>query len=70
LRYAQYYSDQNLHVTGALQRRLAVPGLAITGQMAVEDDVLRKTEYYSDFLRPQKIFHLLGGLVSQEDTHT
>ncbi len=47
-----------------------MPGLAITGQMAVEDDVLRKTEYYSDFLRPQKIFHLLGGLVSQEDTHT
>lgn len=42
------------------------PGRAVTGSMLYPERDLPKTEFGNDWLRPQDLFHALGGLVVQD----
>lgn len=62
-RYEEYYAPRNI----VLQRgaSLIVPGKVVTAERLCPKDDFLGSEYYNDFLRPQKIYHMMGGSVVQ-----
>jgi DNA-binding CsgD family transcriptional regulator len=64
-KYAEYYSSRDVWVRG---RPHPPSGETVLGQRIIRDDDLAKTEFYGDFLRPQKFFHVVGGCIFREQT--
>ncbi len=63
-RYQEYYSSVNLWMKKAPQ--LLVPGVVAQTQQAATDEELERSEFYSDYLRPQGLFYCFGGTVGRE----
>jgi DNA-binding CsgD family transcriptional regulator len=60
--YDEHYSTTNVWV----QNEVNLPaGVAVTGPMLYPEKELRKTEFYNDWLRPQNVFHVIGGVVAR-----
>lgn len=45
-------------------KHFAVEGLIMTGQMAISDNELERTEFYQDFMRPVNCFHQAAAVIS------
>jgi DNA-binding CsgD family transcriptional regulator/PAS domain-containing protein len=65
-RYGEYYAGLNVWWQRG-QSVLKQPGAVIPGDWIVTDAALVKTEFYADFLRPQKLFYTDGGTITRED---
>lgn len=63
--YAQHY--MSVDVWNAALVRVA-PRHAYFGHVLVDENTLARSEFYNDFLRPQGIFHALGGFVVRSGT--
>jgi DNA-binding CsgD family transcriptional regulator/PAS domain-containing protein len=63
-RYEEYYCSVNVWFTS--QKSLVTQGSVLTSQMICPDDVVLRSEYYNDFLRPQDLFHGLRGTILKE----
>ena len=59
----EYYNRVNVW---AQNEAVLKPGKAVTGSMLYPVKELPKTEFYSDWLRPQEFVHALGGLIVQD----
>lgn len=46
------------------------PGRVLVGEVALSTRELKKTEFYSDFLRPQNIAHSLAGVIERDGDTT
>lgn len=44
-------------------------GALFIGQRLMPDRDFLRTEFYNDFLRPQSLFHLAGGVIMKDETH-
>lgn len=63
--YAEHYS----HVNVWAENEDKMPaGSVVTSSMLYPDADLVRTEYYNDWLKPQDLFHALGGVVAKQDT--
>jgi DNA-binding CsgD family transcriptional regulator/PAS domain-containing protein len=63
--YAQHY--MGVDVWNAALVRLP-PRRAYFGHLLVDESIFIRSEFYNDFLRPQGIFHALGGFVVRTGT--
>jgi DNA-binding CsgD family transcriptional regulator len=63
--YAEYYSSRDVWIRG---RPHPPSGQTVLGQRLVRDEELVKTEFYTDFLRPQGLFHVVAGCILRERT--
>jgi DNA-binding CsgD family transcriptional regulator/PAS domain-containing protein len=60
--YAEQFAGKNVWMNSP--RALAMrPGVAVTGQMLVPDEEVVRSEFHHELLRPQDLFHLVGGRV-------
>jgi DNA-binding CsgD family transcriptional regulator len=59
----EYYNSVNVW---AQNEAVLKPGRAVTGSMLFPARELPKTEWYNDWLRPQDLFHAIGGLIVQD----
>jgi DNA-binding CsgD family transcriptional regulator/PAS domain-containing protein len=63
--YDERYESINIHIRRA--RPLLVPGRVIATHQFCSDDETLASEYYNDFLRPQKDwFYVVGGCVARD----
>jgi len=62
--YDQHYAGLNEWVRRG--SHLLETGNIVTGQMAITDADLLKTEFYNEFLRQAKIFHNFGGIIRRD----
>jgi hypothetical protein len=63
--YAEQFAGKNPWMNSP--RALALrPCLAVTGQMLVADEELMRSEFHAELLRPQNIFHMVGGRVLEQ----
>jgi DNA-binding CsgD family transcriptional regulator len=60
---SQYYNQVNVW---AHNEAVLKPGRLVTGSMLYPVRELPKTEFYSDWLQPQDIFHAIGGIIVQD----
>lgn len=58
--YANYYVQTNVWAQNEEQRQ---EGSLLTSSMQLADNLLPKTEYYADWLRPQDLFYSIGAVV-------
>ena len=63
--YASHYS--NVNVWTAAEQDLSA-GSVVTGSMLYPDSLLKRTEFYNDWLKPQDLFHTLGSVVVKEQS--
>jgi DNA-binding CsgD family transcriptional regulator len=63
--YAEYYSSRDVWIRGRPHPR---SGETVLGQRLIRDEELAKTEFYADFLRPQRLFHVVAGCIFRERT--
>jgi DNA-binding CsgD family transcriptional regulator/PAS domain-containing protein len=63
--YGAYYSAKNVWAQNAFKFPV---GSALTSEMLYPDQEMQKTEYYSDWLRPQGLRYALGGPLHREGT--
>ncbi len=61
--YGAYYGAMDLYVAASLR---ALPGTVTLGTDLIPDSVLKKTEFYSDFLKPAHVEHQCGILLERE----
>lgn len=61
--YLSHYSSTNVWAQGE-QRH--VPGSAGTSSMMYPDNLLKRTEFYGDWLRPLDLFYALGGILDKQ----
>ena len=61
--YEEHFSRLNVWSRNEVELRT---GRAVTGSMLFPSRDLPKTEFYSDWLRPQQLFYLLGGVVIRD----
>jgi hypothetical protein len=66
--FDEHYSRVNIWMTR--QKELMVPGAVATGEMLSSEAELLASEWYNDWLRPQDLFHLMGGIVLKEGSWT
>lgn len=66
--YAQHYSTRNVWLIQG--KEMMHEGNVLTSQMMCPDDVVRNSEFYSDWLHPQKLLHHFGGIILKEDLLT
>lgn len=64
-RYAEHYAATNVWIHRA--ERLLQPCVPVTSEQLITDAEMIKTEFYSDFLRPQGSFYGFGGTLLRED---
>ncbi|MBA2964882.1 MULTISPECIES: hypothetical protein [Ramlibacter] len=50
----------------AANRSTMLPGAVVTSSMLYPDHLLKRTEYYADWLRHVQVFHAIGGMVAQD----
>ncbi|MBI4873139.1 MAG: PAS domain-containing protein [Acidobacteria bacterium] len=62
--YEKYYHSVNVYVQ--CLKHTAVPEVVAPSQAILPDDELVRTEYYHDYMRPQRIHHSLGILLKDE----
>jgi DNA-binding CsgD family transcriptional regulator len=63
--YMSHYSRVNVWT----QKEESLPsGIAVTSSMLYSDEMLPKTEFGADWLRPQDLFYALGGIVDRQGT--
>lgn len=62
--YDEYYSRVNVWAMNEPELKTA---RALTGSMLFPDRNLSKTEFYTDWLRPQDYFRVIGGVVMRDD---
>jgi DNA-binding CsgD family transcriptional regulator len=63
--YHEYYQSINIHMQRA--RPLLTPGRVLATHQFCSDKETLSSEYYQDFLRPQKDwFHIVGGCVAED----
>ncbi|WP_150047950.1 helix-turn-helix transcriptional regulator [Methylomonas rhizoryzae] len=60
--YADHYTLTNVWVEN---ERLLQEGVAVTSSMLFDDNLLLRTEYFGDWLRPQNLFYAIGGIVAR-----
>lgn len=65
--YASYFAPKNPWQKGGSTRLPLAK--AVTGSMYVSDEVLFRSEFYQDFLRPVGAFHLAGGILLKNGGH-
>lgn len=67
-KYAEYYAATNVW----MQRMGASlePGVVQGSESVIQDDELIRTEFYNDFLRPQRYFHSFGAAITREENVT
>jgi DNA-binding CsgD family transcriptional regulator len=61
--YARYYSGRNVWIDA---EDSLPPGSAVTSSMLLPESRLVRTEFYSDWLKPQDFFYSLGSVVVKE----
>jgi DNA-binding CsgD family transcriptional regulator/PAS domain-containing protein len=61
--YASYYSGRNVWIEA---EDSLPPGTAVTSSMLLPESRLLRTEFYSDWLKPQDFFYSLGSVVVKE----
>jgi hypothetical protein len=59
--YEEHYHPINVQRTEGAH--LFAPGAVLSSEQTCPNEVLLPTEYYNDFLRPQKLRHVLGAFV-------
>jgi DNA-binding CsgD family transcriptional regulator len=59
--YEEHYDSVNVHRTEGT--RLFTPGAVLSSEETCPDRVLLSSEYYNDFLRPQKLCHVFGAIL-------
>jgi DNA-binding CsgD family transcriptional regulator/PAS domain-containing protein len=64
-KYEQYYNRIDCW---AVKGDSARPGNILVGQELCPEDVLARSEFYNDFLRPMDQFYLLTGIVRKDET--
>jgi DNA-binding NarL/FixJ family response regulator len=62
--YANYYSGRNVWIEA---EDALPPGSAVTSSMLLPESRLLRTEFYSDWLKPQDFFYSLGSVVVKEE---
>jgi len=60
-KYNEYYSQRNILMARGSQ--LLVEGNIVSSEQICSDSEFTHTEYYNDYLLPQKIFYLAGGTI-------
>ncbi len=60
-KFEQYYHSINVHMSHGTH--LLVPGAVLSTEQTCEERLLLRSEYYNDFLRPQKLFQACGAIV-------
>jgi DNA-binding CsgD family transcriptional regulator/PAS domain-containing protein len=63
--YSEHFAGKNVWMNSRRVREVP-PGVVITGQMLVRDEELERSEFYQELLRPQNIFHMIGGRVLEQ----
>jgi DNA-binding CsgD family transcriptional regulator/PAS domain-containing protein len=62
-KYGGEYASRDIYLERA--RTQGTPlGVALPGHVICPEDDLERSEYYQEYLRPQKVYHSLGGLIS------
>ncbi len=61
--YANYYSGRDVWIEA---EDALPPGSAGTSSMLLPESRLRRTEFYSDWLKPKEFFYSLGSVVVKE----
>ncbi len=64
-KYADHYATTNVWI-----QRMAPqfrPGRILSSEQVITDGEIVKTEFYHDFLRPQKLFHSFGAVITREE---
>lgn len=59
--YEEHYDSVNVHRTEGTH--LFTPGAVLSSEETCPDRVLLSSEYYNDFLRPQKLCHVFGAIL-------
>jgi DNA-binding CsgD family transcriptional regulator/PAS domain-containing protein len=63
-KYEEYYSTVDCWYNNG--KKLLTTGNVVTGQMLCPDQVLERSEFYNDFLRPIDNFHEICGVISND----
>jgi DNA-binding CsgD family transcriptional regulator/PAS domain-containing protein len=66
-RYAEHYAGLNIWLQRA-SHVLRHPGSIMTSEQVTRDSELVKTEFYNDFLRPQRYFYSFGASIAYEES--
>jgi DNA-binding CsgD family transcriptional regulator/PAS domain-containing protein len=66
--FGEHYCRVNVWMTR--RKHLMVPGAVATGPTLCPESELLGSEWYNDWLRPQELFHLLGGIVLKDGPRT
>jgi DNA-binding CsgD family transcriptional regulator/PAS domain-containing protein len=67
--YVEHYASQNVYMTRNKQL-LREPGRVVAGEMICSESEVLRSEYFEDWLRPQDLFHVAGGVILREDSWT
>lgn len=68
-KYAEHYAATNVWIQRMGPAHLQ-PGVVHSSESVIRDDELVRTEFYNDFLRPQRMFHSFGAAITREDDVT
>jgi DNA-binding CsgD family transcriptional regulator len=62
-KFDDYYHAINVHEDGARKFR-PTPGIPLSSEATCPDRDIVSSEYFNDFLRPQKLFHVFGTILN------
>ncbi|MCO8160844.1 PAS domain-containing protein [Pseudomonas sp. 21LCFQ010] len=62
--FAEYYCQRNVWMDDPLRHK---EGQIVTSASLYPDELLKRTEYYNDWLRPQNIFNSSAAIVARQD---
>jgi DNA-binding CsgD family transcriptional regulator/PAS domain-containing protein len=67
-KYSEHYAKTNIWIQRMAPRLR--PGVIHNSEGVIREDDFLHTEFYNDFLRPQRLFHSFGAAITREDDVT